>query len=202
MKAQYSTFPILLHLPALGGAIGRCWFIHGETLLQFHPEFLCITIRAGSLKVPSVAWSVSLALTGILQVQFSRLHSLCHLSAVPQGADEYKSPTTFSSVFLWFSTFLSLSQTYAHLPVVSPPAILPPASCSTFLYRRGRCTVKWQGLRRVDISQKPLYLSWQLCRADPRRSFVAVTQSQMLKSPRFSWYCIQLFITWHLQQPT
>lgn len=79
--------------------------------------------------------------------------SLCQLSAVPQGADKYKS---LLPPFLFSSSFCLL------VPPLSSPLILAPASC----FASPTSTVQPQGSHQAGISHRAPCVSQQLCRVD------------------------------------
>lgn len=164
-------------------------------------EKLCSVFTLNSFTLPSEQdpWK-SAALSGVCPQPWpapckysSTNFTLSYLSALPreQTNQSPPPPPLFSFGFLPSCP----SQTHTHLPALSPSD--SASSQLLYFYWCGRHTVKQQGLHRVDLCY-----SWQFCRVDPCRSVVAVMQSQVLKLPWLSWYHIQLFITWHLQQPT
>lgn len=158
MRQEHST--VHAHHTALSGsqAAARGDELFKEKLLQCQSEFLSITIRAGSdTDTDADPQHLSLVLTGIvlagsyLQDPTSSLSqlplSLPSASCSPGHRQAPKPlpppPPVFSSGFLpsWNS------HRHTHLPAVSPPAVLPPASCfisSTNVATRSKTAQRFQ----------------------------------------------------------
>lgn len=140
MRQEHST--VHAHHTASSCSQGAAWGgeLFKEKLLQCQPEFLCITIRAESdADTDADPQHLSLILTGIvlagsyLQDPTSSLSqlplSLPSASCSPRHRQAPK-PTASSSMFLWFSTFLGLSQT----PCCFSPSSFASRKLLYFLY--------------------------------------------------------------------